>query len=168
MLSPVQLCVQPLFANKPLIVACNKTDLQPWETLPEDDKQTIQRMGREAAKCGGGLVTAPAVAAPSSTAGAPAAGTEAGGAVAAASGDVSMGEGATEDGPILFMSTLSDVGVVGVKNAACERLLQVRALTLDKQEYRVLCTNNSTVYTLLAKCTAREHSRGVQSRTGLL
>jgi len=87
-------------ANKPLIVACNKTDLQPWETLPEEDKNIIRKMGAEAAECGGGLVL------PRRT-----------------------WEWARRVGPgeetLLFMSTMSDGGVVAVKNIACERLLQV-------------------------------------------
>lgn len=37
-----------------------------------------------------------------------------------------MGEGAGDDGALMLMSTMNDEGVVDVKNAACERLLQVR------------------------------------------
>eukprot|EP00897_Mesotaenium_endlicherianum_P004484 jgi/Mesen1/4063/ME000213S03089 len=41
--------IKPLFANKPLIVACNKTDLQPLETLPPADAAVLMEMRREAA-----------------------------------------------------------------------------------------------------------------------
>ncbi|GAQ85610.1 Nucleolar GTP-binding protein [Klebsormidium nitens] len=41
--------IKPLFANKPLMIACNKTDLQPLETLPEEEKALIEEMRREAA-----------------------------------------------------------------------------------------------------------------------
>jgi nucleolar GTP-binding protein len=36
-----------------------------------------------------------------------------------------MGEGAGDEGALMVMSTMNDEGVVAVKNAACERLLQV-------------------------------------------
>jgi nucleolar GTP-binding protein len=42
--------IKPLFANKPLIVVCNKIDLQPLEGLPEDDANLIAEMKVEAAK----------------------------------------------------------------------------------------------------------------------
>lgn len=42
--------IKPLFANKPLIVVCNKIDLQPLESLPEDDANLIATMKVEAAK----------------------------------------------------------------------------------------------------------------------
>lgn len=42
--------IKPLFANKPLIVVCNKIDLQPLEGLPEDDANLIAEMKAEAAK----------------------------------------------------------------------------------------------------------------------
>ncbi|CAM6092746.1 unnamed protein product [Calypogeia fissa] len=85
--------IKPLFANKPLIIACNKTDLQPLETLPEDDRKLIAEMAKEAAKCSGGLIS----------------------------------DGAVEETEcLLSMSTLTDEGVMAVKNTACERLLQQR------------------------------------------
>lgn len=39
-----------------------------------------------------------------------------------------MAEGAGDEGALMLMSTMNDEGVVDVKNAACERLLQVRAI----------------------------------------
>eukprot|EP00270_Netrium_digitus_P002420 TRINITY_DN12731_c0_g1_i4.p1 TRINITY_DN12731_c0_g1~~TRINITY_DN12731_c0_g1_i4.p1 ORF type:complete len:680 (+),score=208.07 TRINITY_DN12731_c0_g1_i4:196-2235(+) len=86
--------IKPLFTNKPLIIACNKTDLQPYETLPEEDKKTLEEMRVEAAKCGTNFAT---------------------------DGDLPLDEEL-----LLAMSTLTDDGVVAVKNAACERLLQQR------------------------------------------
>uniref|UniRef100_A0A0D6QVZ2 Nucleolar GTP-binding protein 1 n=1 Tax=Araucaria cunninghamii TaxID=56994 RepID=A0A0D6QVZ2_ARACU len=47
--------IKPLFANKPLIVVCNKIDLQPLESLPEEDMKLIEEMRAEAAKNMGGL-----------------------------------------------------------------------------------------------------------------
>lgn len=35
--------VKPLFTNKPLLLVCTKIDLQPWETLDEDDKSLVRR-----------------------------------------------------------------------------------------------------------------------------
>eukprot|EP00246_Nothoceros_aenigmaticus_P016369 TRINITY_DN739_c0_g1_i2.p1 TRINITY_DN739_c0_g1~~TRINITY_DN739_c0_g1_i2.p1 ORF type:complete len:698 (-),score=158.63 TRINITY_DN739_c0_g1_i2:1863-3881(-) len=86
--------IKPLFANKPLIIACNKIDLQPLETLPEEDKQLLSEMKKEAAKCTAGLF------ADSST--------------------------LDEEGCLMTLSTLKEDGVVALKNAACERLLDQR------------------------------------------
>ena len=75
-------------------------DLQPLETLPEADRNLLEGMAKEAAVCGG----FPA--------------------------DVVMGDGEGEAGSVpggclLSMSTMTDKNVAAVKNAACERLLQV-------------------------------------------
>lgn len=50
--------IKPLFANKPLIIACNKTDLQPFETLSSEEKAVLDEMKQEAAKCGSLLMMA--------------------------------------------------------------------------------------------------------------
>eukprot|EP00245_Coleochaete_scutata_P007813 TRINITY_DN23583_c0_g1_i1.p1 TRINITY_DN23583_c0_g1~~TRINITY_DN23583_c0_g1_i1.p1 ORF type:complete len:671 (+),score=183.77 TRINITY_DN23583_c0_g1_i1:122-2134(+) len=87
--------IKPLFANKPLIIAVNKIDLQPLETLPAEDMALLMEMRKEAAKCGG----------------------------------VPLVEGALlaeEESSMLTMSTMTDEGVIAVKNSACERLLQQR------------------------------------------
>ena len=42
--------IKPLFANKPLIVVCNKIDLQALEGLPKDNANLIAQMKVEAAK----------------------------------------------------------------------------------------------------------------------
>ncbi|KAH6820025.1 Nucleolar GTP-binding protein [Perilla frutescens var. hirtella] len=84
--------IKTLFMNKPLIIVCNKTDLQPLEGIPEDDMKLVMEMKAEAMK-------------------------------------TIIGEGgeATDDCNVLLtMSTLTDEGVVAVKNAACERLLNQR------------------------------------------
>nr|GEV31364.1 nucleolar GTP-binding protein 1-like [Tanacetum cinerariifolium] len=40
--------VKPLFMNKPLIIFCNKTDLQSLERIAEDDKKLVEEMKSEA------------------------------------------------------------------------------------------------------------------------
>ncbi|CAI5535537.1 unnamed protein product [Closterium sp. Naga37s-1] len=100
--------IKPLFLNKPLMVVCNKVDLQPLETLSEADRKILQEMAAEAARCGG-----PGIAPPLTAEGGE-------GAMEAVMGD---GDGA---GCLLTMSTMTDVNVAAVKNAACERLLQMR------------------------------------------
>ncbi|KAL2622316.1 hypothetical protein R1flu_002521 [Riccia fluitans] len=85
--------IKPLFANKPLIIACNKTDLQPLESLPEEDRRLLDELAKEAAQ----------------------------------SSSLMLVDGAQEAKEcLLTMSTLTDEGVVAVKNSACERLLQHR------------------------------------------
>ncbi|MCO5581968.1 hypothetical protein L7F22_035857 [Adiantum nelumboides] len=86
--------IKPLFSNKPLLVVCNKVDLQPLETLGEEERKIIMEMKAEAARC----------------------------AVAGSAID----EPPNADECLLTMSTLSEEGVIAVKNAACERLLQQR------------------------------------------
>ncbi|KAG7020129.1 Nucleolar GTP-binding protein 1, partial [Cucurbita argyrosperma subsp. argyrosperma] len=84
--------IKSLFMNKPLIIVCNKTDLQPLDGISEEDKKLVQEMKAEAMK-------------------------------------TVMGEGddsAGEEGVLLTMSTLTEEGVISVKNAACERLLNQR------------------------------------------
>lgn len=86
--------IKPLFANKPLLLVCNKVDLQPLETLAEEDKKIVMDMKAEAAKC-------------------------------ATAGSV-VDEQPNSDDCLVTMSTLTEEGVIAVKNAACERLLQQR------------------------------------------
>ncbi|EFJ25861.1 hypothetical protein SELMODRAFT_231970 [Selaginella moellendorffii] len=64
--------IRPLFDNKPLLVVCSKIDLQSLESLPEEDRQLIMEMKKEAS------------------------------------------------------NTLTEEGVINVKNTACEKLLQHR------------------------------------------
>ncbi|KAF2559706.1 hypothetical protein F2Q68_00013157 [Brassica cretica] len=65
------------FANKPLVIVCNKTDLVSVESLSEEDLKLIEEMK-------------------------------------------------TEEAVVLNMSTLTEEGVMAVKNAACEKLLDQR------------------------------------------
>ncbi|KDP22088.1 hypothetical protein JCGZ_25919 [Jatropha curcas] len=84
--------IKSLFMNKPLIIVCNKTDLQPFEGMSEEDMKLVMEMKAEAMKTliGQG------------------------------------GEPANDEGVLLKMSTLTEDGVIAVKNAACERLLDQR------------------------------------------
>ncbi|XP_064949367.1 nucleolar GTP-binding protein 1-like [Musa acuminata AAA Group] len=83
--------IKSLFMNKPLIVVCNKIDLQPLEGLSEEDMKFVMEMKTEAIKT-----------------------------VLAQGGD------SNDDEVLLTMSTMTDEGVIAVKNAACERLLNQR------------------------------------------
>ncbi|KAI3714213.1 hypothetical protein L1987_72809 [Smallanthus sonchifolius] len=84
--------IKSLFMNKPLIIVCNKTDLQSLEGISEDDKKLVEEMKSEAMKTLIGQGGEPR-------------------------------EGAEV---LLTMSTLTEEGVIAVKNAACERLLDQR------------------------------------------
>ncbi|KAK4260578.1 hypothetical protein QN277_003674 [Acacia crassicarpa] len=84
--------IKSLFMNKPLIVVCNKTDLQPLEGVSEEDKKLIFEMKAEALKTLVGQ----------------------------------GGEPTNDESVLLTMSTLTEDGVIAVKNAACERLLNQR------------------------------------------
>ncbi|KAI3876947.1 hypothetical protein MKX03_032492 [Papaver bracteatum] len=84
--------IKSLFMNKPLIIVCNKTDLQPLDGLSEEDMNLVKEMKAEAIKTviGAG------------------------------------GEPNDDENVLLTMSTLTEEGVISVKNAACERLLNQR------------------------------------------
>ncbi|XP_073001246.1 nucleolar GTP-binding protein 1-like [Typha latifolia] len=83
--------IKSLFMSKPLIIVCNKIDLQPVEGLSEEDRKLVMEMKAEATKT-----------------------------------VVALGTEPNDDGVLLTMSTLTDDGVIAVKNAACERLLDQR------------------------------------------
>ncbi|MCL7025564.1 hypothetical protein MKW94_019435 [Papaver nudicaule] len=84
--------IKSLFMNKPLIIVCNKTDLQPLDGLSVEDMNLVNQMKSEAIKTviGAG------------------------------------GEPNDDENVLLTMSTLTEEGVISVKNAACERLLNQR------------------------------------------
>ncbi|KAF0903821.1 hypothetical protein E2562_029925 [Oryza meyeriana var. granulata] len=82
--------IKSLFMNKPLVIVCNKTDLQPLEKLSEEDMKLVMEMKAEAMKT------------------------------------IAHGGEPNEEGVLLTMSTLTEEGVIAVKNAACERLLDQR------------------------------------------
>ncbi|RDX81850.1 Nucleolar GTP-binding protein 1, partial [Mucuna pruriens] len=84
--------IKSLFMNKPLIIVCNKTDLQPLEGISEEDMKLVKEMKAEALKTLFGQ----------------------------------GGEPTNDDSVLLTMSTLTEKGVIAVKNAACERLLNQR------------------------------------------
>ncbi|KAH0451538.1 hypothetical protein IEQ34_018837 [Dendrobium chrysotoxum] len=83
--------IKSLFMNKPLIIVCNKIDLQPLDGLSEEDMKLVMEMKAEAIKA-----------------------------------VVAQGGEPNDEGVLLTMSTLTDDGVISVKNAACERLLNQR------------------------------------------
>lgn len=84
--------IKSLFMNKPLIIVCNKTDLQSFDSVPEEDMKLVMEMKAEALKTVIGQ----------------------------------GGEATNEEGVLLTMSTLTEQGVMDVKNAACDRLLDQR------------------------------------------
>ncbi|PWA87514.1 GTP binding domain-containing protein [Artemisia annua] len=99
--------IKSLFMNKPLIIVCNKTDLQSLEGIPEDDKKLVEEMKSEALK-------------------------------------TLIGQGGeVRDGAevLLTMSTLTEEGVMNVKNAACERLLDQRVEIKMKSKKINECLN---------------------------
>lgn len=49
--------IKPLFANKPVIVVCNKTDVRAFSDLPAEQQQLIQDMAAEALRLSHGGVT---------------------------------------------------------------------------------------------------------------
>ncbi|XP_054813689.1 nucleolar GTP-binding protein 1-like [Prosopis cineraria] len=99
--------IKSLFMNKPLIVVCNKTDLQPMEGVSEEDKKLIMGMKAEALKTLVGQ----------------------------------GGEATNDEGVLLTMSTLTEDGVIAVKNAACERLLNQRVEIKMKSKKMNDCLN---------------------------
>ncbi|CAD6224455.1 unnamed protein product [Miscanthus lutarioriparius] len=97
--------IKSLFMNKPLVIVCNKTDLQPLEGLSENDMKLVMEMKAEAMKT------------------------------------VTQAGGPNEEGVLLTMSTLTDDGVMAVKNAACERLLEHRVDVKMKSKKMMNCLN---------------------------
>ncbi|KAL1222769.1 Nucleolar GTP-binding protein 1 [Cardamine amara subsp. amara] len=87
--------IKSVLTNKPLVIVCNKTDLVPWENLPEEDKKLIEEMKNEAMK-------------------------------------TAMGE--EEEAVLLKMSTLTEEGVMSVRNVASERLLDQRVAAKMKSK----------------------------------
>ncbi|XP_020583932.1 nucleolar GTP-binding protein 1-like [Phalaenopsis equestris] len=83
--------IKSLFLNKPLVIVCNKIDLQPLDGLSEEDMKLVMDMKAEAIKS-----------------------------------VLAQGGEPDDEGVLLTMSTLTDDGVISVKNAACERLLNQR------------------------------------------
>lgn len=99
--------IKSLFMNKPLMIVCNKTDLQPLEGISEVDKKLVAEMKDEAMKTVMGQ----------------------------------GGEATDEAGVLLTMSTLTEDGVISVKNAACERLLNQRVELKMKSKKLNDCLN---------------------------
>ncbi|KAL3501233.1 hypothetical protein ACH5RR_035682 [Cinchona calisaya] len=99
--------IKSLFMNKPLIIVCNKTDLQPLEGISEEDMKMVTEMKAEAMKTVMGQ----------------------------------GGEPTDDEGVLLTMSTLTEDGVIAVKNAACERLLNQRVELKMKSKKLNDCLN---------------------------
>ncbi|KAJ7947555.1 Nucleolar GTP-binding protein 1 [Quillaja saponaria] len=99
--------IKSLLMNKPLIIVCNKTDLQPLEGISEEDMKLVMEMKSEAMKTVIGQ----------------------------------GGEATNDEGVLLTMSTLTEGGVIAVKNAACERLLDQRVEVKMKSKKMTDCLN---------------------------
>ena len=91
--------IKPLFAGKPLLVVCNKTDVTQLEDLDAESRELVEGMRQAAAENAGG--------------------------VAGAMGMVEGGDGGEEE-TLLQMSTLAEENIAEVKQVACERLLAAR------------------------------------------
>ncbi|KAG7672340.1 hypothetical protein Ndes2437B_g02294 [Nannochloris sp. 'desiccata'] len=89
--------IKPLFANKPVLIVCNKTDVRSMDDLSDKDRALIDEMAREAARVSAGA-----------------------GAAAAGIVDDDLSQ------VLMTMSTLTEEGVSAVKTAACDRLLATR------------------------------------------
>lgn len=98
--------IKSLFMNKPLLIVCNKIDLQPLEGLSEDDMKLVMEMKAEAIKT-----------------------------------VIAQGGEPNDEGALLTMSALTDDGVIAVKNAACERLLNQRVEVKMKSKKINDCLN---------------------------
>ncbi|RAL39990.1 unnamed protein product [Cuscuta campestris] len=99
--------IKSLFLNKPLVIVCNKTDLQPLDGISEEDKRLVMQMKEEAMKTVIGQ----------------------------------GGEPTDDQGVLLTMSALTEEGVISVKNAACERLLNQRVEVKMKSKKLNDCLN---------------------------
>ncbi|GFP96166.1 nucleolar GTP-binding protein 1 [Phtheirospermum japonicum] len=99
--------IKSLFMSKPLIIVCNKTDLQQLDGISEEDKKLVEEMKAEATKTVIGQ----------------------------------GGEPTDDNGVLLTMSTLTEDGVIAVKNAACERLLDQRVEAKMKSKKLNDCLN---------------------------
>ncbi|CAL5419008.1 unnamed protein product [Camellia sinensis] len=99
--------IKSLFMNKPLIIVCNKTDLQPLDGISEEDMKLVMEMKSEAMKT-----------------------------------VIGQGGDSTNDEEVLLtMSTLTEDGVIAVKNVACERLLNQRVELKMKSKKISDCLN---------------------------
>ncbi|CAH9090926.1 unnamed protein product [Cuscuta europaea] len=99
--------IKSLFMNKPLVIVCNKTDLQPLEGISEEDRKLVMEMKEEAMQTVIGQ----------------------------------GGEAMDDQGVLLTMSALTEEGVISVKNAACERLLNQRVEVKMKSKKLNDCLN---------------------------
>ncbi|XP_059655999.1 nucleolar GTP-binding protein 1-like [Cornus florida] len=99
--------IKSLFMNKPLIIVCNKTDLQPLDGISEEDMKLVVEMKSEALKTVMGQ----------------------------------GGEPTNDEGVLLTMSNLTEEGIIAVKNAACERLLNQRVEMKMKSKRINSCLN---------------------------
>jgi nucleolar GTP-binding protein len=53
-LTPSCCSIKPLFANKPLLIVVNKTDVRPVESLGPEEQQLLQQMETEARRISSG------------------------------------------------------------------------------------------------------------------
>ncbi|TYG89835.1 hypothetical protein ES288_A12G132800v1 [Gossypium darwinii] len=120
--------IKSLSMNKPLIIVCNKTDLQPLDGISEEDRKLVMEMKAEAMKTVIGQGSEPT----------------------------------NEEGVLLTVSTLTEDGVIAVKNAACERLLNQRVefhVALPKprdQKERPACIPQAVLETKAKQAAEKE------------
>ncbi|PPR98787.1 hypothetical protein GOBAR_AA21886 [Gossypium barbadense] len=113
--------IKSLFMNKPLIIVCNKTDLQPLDGISEEDRKLVMEMKAEAMKTVIGQGSEPT----------------------------------NEEGVLLTVSTLTEDGVIAVKNAACERFHVALPKPRDQKE-RPACIPQAVLETKAKQAAEKE------------
>ncbi|KAK5776197.1 hypothetical protein PVK06_044156 [Gossypium arboreum] len=113
--------IKSLFMNKPLIIVCNKTDLQPLDGISEEDRKLVMEMKAEAMKTVIGQGSEPT----------------------------------NEEGVLLTVSTLTEDGVIAVKNAACERFHVALPKPRDQKE-RPACISQAVLETKAKQAAEKE------------
>lgn len=89
--------IKPLFANKPLLIVVNKTDVRKIDDLSEDERALLFNMAREAIRLAAGIA-----------------------------GQMESPRDEELSSVLLTMSTLTEEGVSAVKCVACDKLLASR------------------------------------------
>ena len=85
--------IKPLFANKPVMIIINKTDVRSLESLGPEERGLVEGMEAEARRMSGGAAST---------------------------------SGSSDEPHLMCISTLQELGLMEVKQAACDRLLNFR------------------------------------------